>query len=208
MRVERKKGERSRDAILGEAARLATVEGIDGLSIGRLAQAVGMSKSGLFGHFGSKEELQLATIDAALRIFESHVLAPAEAAPSGLERLRVLADGYLRYVEADLFPGGCFFASVLSEMDTHPGPVRERLVEFLEEWLGRLEAAIREAQKEGSLAAPEDATDLAFELEAALFLANAQYVVAHGVEPIDRARRIIDRRLAAAGAGGASAART
>jgi hypothetical protein len=93
-------------------------------------------------------------------------------------------------------------------MDTHPGPVRERLVEFLEEWLGRLEAAIREAQKEGSLAAPEDATDLAFELKAALFLANAQYVVAHRVEPIDRARRIIDRRLAAAGAGGACAART
>jgi AcrR family transcriptional regulator len=192
------RGERSREAILDEAARLATVEGIDGLSIARLARAVGMSKSGLFGHFGSKEELQLATIEAALEIFQRRVLAPAEAASSGLERLHALADGYLHYIEADLFPGGCFFASVLSEMDTHPGPVRDRLVAFLADWLGRLEAAIREAQDEGSLHATEDPADLSFELEAALFLANAQYVVAHGPEPIERARRIIERRLAAA----------
>lgn len=201
-----RKGDRSRDAILGEATRLATVEGIDGLSIGRLAQAVGMSKSGLFGHFGSKEELQLATIDAALVVFDSHVVAPAEAATSGLERLQLLADGYLRYIEADLFPGGCFFASVLSEMDTHPGPVRDRLVEFLVDWLGRLEAAIRQAQEEGTLAAGEDPRDLTFEIEAALFLGNAQFVVARSSEPIARARRVIARRLAEATTPGAAGA--
>jgi len=192
------RGERSREAILDAAAQVATVEGIDGLSIGRLAQAVGMSKSGLFGHFGSKEELQLATIDAATELFEQHVLAPAETATDGLGRLRLLTDGYLRYVEDDVFPGGCFFASVLSEMDTRPGPVRDRLVGFLTDWLGRLEAAIRQAQEEGSLAVGEEPVDLAFELESTLFFANAQYVVSGTREPIERARRIVERRLARA----------
>ena len=192
------RGERSREAILDAAAQVATVEGIDGLSIGRLAQAVGMSKSGLFGHFGSKEELQLATIDAATELFEQHVLAHAETATDGLGRLRLLTDGYLRYVEDDIFPGGCFFASVLSEMDTRPGPVRDRLVGFLTDWLGRLEAAIRQAQEEGSLAAGEEPVDLAFELESTLFFANAQYVVSGTREPIERARRIVERRLARA----------
>jgi AcrR family transcriptional regulator len=196
--VRHARGERSREAILDAAARLATVEGIDGLSIGRLAQAVGMSKSGLFGHFGSKEDLQLATVAAATGLFEQHVLAPAEAATDGLGRLRLLTDGYLRYVEDDVFPGGCFFASVLSEMDTRPGPVRDRLVGFLTDWLGRLEAAIRQAQDEGSLEATEDPADLAFELESALLFANAQYVASGTTEPIGRARRIIERRLAAA----------
>lgn len=170
-RGARRAGERSRDAILGESARLPTVEGIEGLSIGRLAHAVGMSKSGLYAPFGSKEELQLATIEAANEIFEARVLAPASAA-TGIDRLRLLTEGYLAYIAADLFPGGCFFASVLSEMDTQPGPVRDRLVAFLNAWLGELDAAIRAAQAEGSLDPAEDPADLTFEIEAALFLGN------------------------------------
>src|SRR5438034_10076759 len=110
-RRRRSDGERSRSAILREAGQLATVEGIGGLSVSRLAEAVGMSKSGLFAHFGSKEELQLATIEAANAMFDEHVVEPASPAPNGLERLQRLADGYLRYVEVDTFPGGCFFAS-------------------------------------------------------------------------------------------------
>jgi AcrR family transcriptional regulator len=195
VRARRAAGERSRQAILSEAAQLATVEGIEGLSIGRLAQAVGMSKSGLYAHFGSKEELQLATVAAATEIFEAHVVAPAGAATSGLERLRLLTDGYLRYIENDVFAGGCFFASVLAETDTRPGPVRDRLFAFLAGWLDRLDAAIREAQAEGSLDPDEDPADLTFELEAAIFLANAQFVVVHSAEPVERARRIINRRL-------------
>src|SRR4051795_13268030 len=93
-RRRRADGERSRAAILREAARLATVEGLDGLSLGRLADAVGISKSGLYAHFGSKEELQLATIDAASAIFEELVIEPAEAVPSGLPRLRAYVDGF------------------------------------------------------------------------------------------------------------------
>jgi AcrR family transcriptional regulator len=196
----RSEGERSRSAILDEAARLATIEGIGGLSIGRLADAVGMSKSGLFAHFGSKEELQLATVETARSLFTAQVVEPASGAQSGLERLRRLVDGYLRYVEVDTFPGGCFFASVLAEVDMHPGAVRDRLVGFLNDWLGRLETTVREAQAEGAIDPAEDADQLAFEIEAALLLANAQYVVARTPEPIERARRAIEHRLASAAA--------
>lgn len=196
-RRRRDAGERSRAAILQEATRLATVEGIEGLSIGRLADAVGMSKSGLFAHFGSKEELQLATIEAASDVFAQRVLAPAAAA-SGSEHLRRLVDGYLRYVEEDTFPGGCFFASVLAEVDMRPGAVRDRLVRFLADWLGELERAVRAAQAEGAIDPAEDPAQLVFELEAALLLANAQYVLVRTKEPIERARRAIERRLALA----------
>src|SRR4051794_7104665 len=194
-RRRRSDGERSRSAILDEAARLATVEGISGLSLSRLAGAVGMSKSGLFAHFGSKEELQLATIETADAIFEERVLTPAASVNGGLPRLRALLDGYLDYVEAGTFPGGCFFATVLVEVSMQPGVVRDRLLAFLEDWLGRLETAIREAQKEGDLDRAENPTQLAFELESSLLLANTQFAVMQDHEPIKRGRRAIERRL-------------
>jgi hypothetical protein len=106
--------------------------------------------------------------------------------------------GYLSYVEVDTFPGGCFFASVLAEVDMQPGAVRDRLVRFLADWLDRLETAVRDAQAEGAIDAAEDPAQIAFEVEAALLLANAQYVVTRTSEPIERARRAVDRRLAAA----------
>lgn len=198
VRKRRSDGERSRAAILHEAARLATVEGIDGLSIGRLAEAVGMSKSGLFAHFGSKEELQLATIEAAGEVFAEHVLAPAAGAGSGLERLQRLIDGFLRHVEDNVFPGGCFFASVASELDTHPGPVRDRAVQVTSDWLVGLEQAVSEAQAEGAIDPTLDAAQLAFEIDAFLLLANAQYVITREALPFERARRAVERRLAAA----------
>ena len=194
----RSDGERSRSSILGEAARLATVEGIGGLSIARLADAVGMSKSGLFAHFGSKEELQLATIETASSVFAAQVVEPALRAGSGIERLRRLVHGYLSYVEVDTFPGGCFFASVLAEVDMQPGAVRDRLVGFLADWMDRLETAVRDAQAEGAIDPAENPGQIAFEVEAALLLANAQYVVTRTQEPLERARRAIERRLAAA----------
>jgi AcrR family transcriptional regulator len=197
-RKRRSDGERSRNAILDEAARLATVEGIDGLSISRLADAVGMSKSGLFAHFGSKEELQLATIQTAGALFTEQVIKPASLAPTGLERLRQLAENFLRHVEGNVFPGGCFFASVAAEMDTRPGPVRDSAVELVNEWNGYLESVVREAQAEGAIDSAEDPEQLAFELDAYLLLANAEFVVTRESAPIDRARRALDRRLAAA----------
>jgi AcrR family transcriptional regulator len=204
-RRRRSDGERSRNAILREAAQLATVEGIGGLSIGRLADAVGMSKSGLFAHFGSKEELQLATIETATVLFTEQVIEPASLAPTGLERLRLLAEGFLRHVEGGVYPGGCFFASVAAELDTHPGAVRDLAVQVVDEWLRGLEAAVRDAQAEGALDPSEDPEQLAFELDAYMLLANAQFVINQKSTPIDRARRALERRLMAAAAPAATA---
>jgi AcrR family transcriptional regulator len=195
-RKRRSDGERSRAAILEEAAKLSTVEGLGGLSLARLADAVGMSKSGLFAHFGSKEELQLATIESATAIFEAHVVEPGMRAPGGLPRLHAFVDAYLRYVEQDVFPGGCFFAAALTEMNMQPGPVRDRLVAVFDSWLGTLAETVREGQAKGELDPNEDPDQLAFELEAAFFLANNQFVVKHSSEPLERARRTIEQRLA------------
>jgi AcrR family transcriptional regulator len=192
----RSDGERRRRAILEEAARLATIDGLGSLSLSRLAGAVGMSKSGLFAHFGSKEELQLATIDAATDVFERHVIEPA-AGETGLARLRALVEAFFQYVETDVFPGGCFFAAAVTELSMQPGAVRDRLVAFVERWLGELESAVREAQAEGTLDPDEDPAQLAFEIEAALFFGNTGFVVSRASDAIERARRTIDRRLAA-----------
>jgi AcrR family transcriptional regulator len=197
-RRRRSDGERSHNAILREAAQLATVEGIDGLSIGRLADAVGMSKSGLFAHFGSKEELQLATIQTAAVIFAEQVTEPASAGSTGVERLWRLADGFLRHLEEGVFPGGCFFASVAAEMDTRPGPVLDLAIEVLGHWLSLLEAAVRDGQAEGAIDPAEDAAQLAFELNAYLLFANAQFVVSGESQPLERARRAVRHRLVVA----------
>jgi AcrR family transcriptional regulator len=199
-RKQRSDGERSRKAILREAGQLATVEGISGLSISRLAGAVGMSKSGLFAHFGSKEELQVATIEAARAVFTEQVIEPAMMAPTGLDRLRQLGENFLRYVEGGLYPGGCFFASVAAEMAMRPGPVRDGAVQVLDEFSRHVERAVRDAQAEGAIDASEDAEQLAFDLNAYLSLANAQFALSQRSAPIDRARRALKGRIAAASA--------
>jgi hypothetical protein len=140
----------------------------------------------------------LATIEAASAVFAERVTEPASHAATALERLRSLVERYLVYLEIETFPGGCFFASALAEMDTQPGPVRDRLVAFLSDWLGQIETAARDAQTAGGIDPEEDAAQLTFEIEAALLLANAQYVVVRTQEPIQRARRAINRRLASA----------
>ena len=200
-RKRRSDGERSRNAILREAGQLATVEGISGVSISRLADAVGMSKSGLFAHFGSKEALQVATIEQARTVFIEQVIEPALAGPTGLERLQQLAENFLRYVEGRLYPGGCFFASVAAEMAMRPGPVRDGAVAVLEEFSRQLGKAVRDAQAEGAIDAAEDAEQLAFELESYLSRANAQFAVSQDLAPIERARRALKRRIAEAATG-------
>jgi AcrR family transcriptional regulator len=198
VRKRRSDGERSRQAILREAAQLATVEGINGLSIGRLAEAVGMSKSGLFAHFGSKEELQLATIETARALFEEIVVDPALRAPRALERLRQLIENFLRHVEDKVYPGGCFYVSVGAELGAQSGPVRQEAVALSGEWMQLIIGTIREAQAEGDLSVAEDAEQLAFELTGFLLLGNTQFVVTQEPAAIDRARRSVDRRLAQA----------
>jgi AcrR family transcriptional regulator len=185
----------TRDAILREAARLVTVEGIEGLSIARLADAVGLSKSGLYAHFKSKEELQLATIEMADQIFREEVVAPAIAAGAGVDRLGALCQEFLAHLERGVFPGGCFFASVSAEIDTHPGPVRDRALAIVSEWFALLESSVQQAQADGDIDPGEDAAQVAFELDAYLLLANARYVASGAAVELDRARVAIERRL-------------
>jgi len=200
-RRRRSDGERSRNAILREAGQLATVEGISGISISRLAGAVGMSKSGLFAHFVYKEELQVATIEMARGVFTKQVIEPALALPTGLERLRQLGENFLRYVEGGLYPGGCIFASVAAEMAMRPGPVRDGAVAVLDEFSRQVATAIRDAQAEGAIDPAEDAAQLAFELAGYLSLANTQFAFRQEAAPINRARRALERRIMAAAPG-------
>jgi len=195
VRKRRSDGERSRNAILREAAKLATVEGINGLSIGRLAEAVGMSKSGLFAHFGSKEELQLATIETARAIFNETVVEPALTAPTAYKRLQQLIENFLHHVEDKVYPGGCFYVSVGAELGAQSGPVRDQAVALSGEWMQLLVSTIGEAQAAGEIDAAEDPVQLAFELTGYLLLGNTQFVVTQQKAATDRARRAVERRL-------------
>jgi AcrR family transcriptional regulator len=190
-------GARTRTAILQTAADLASVDGLDGLSIGRLATELAMSKSGLFAHFGSKEELQLATIEEARRRYEREVIEPARAAGSGITRLYALCEAFLSYLERAVFPGGCFFASAMAEFDSKAqGPVRDRIAQCQAQWMGTLERAAQEGQQRGELHTGSDPRQLAFELEAALLSANWYYHLYNDATYFDRARRAVRTRLA------------
>ena len=194
-RRRRADGERTRRSILDVAARLATVEGLDGVSLGRLAQDTGMSKSGLFAHFGSKEELQLATIAAAEEVFRAEVLDPALAMPEGLPRLRELCERFLGHVERGVFPGGCFFASAAAELDTRPGPLRDRVAEVYNGWMTLLEGCVHRAQELGQLDPSLDPEQLAFEVNAMLAEANALFLLRADPRAFEMARRAIRGRL-------------
>src|SRR5829696_6195102 len=159
-RRTRSDGERSRKAILDAAGQLATVEGLEGLTIGRLADHIGMSKSGLYAHFGSKEELQLATVAAAEQVFDADVIAPAQAFDPGLARLNAYCERFFSHIERGVFPGGCFFVSVITEFDTRPGRVRDRVAAYIGEWAGRHRAEIVHAQENGELDPALDADQI------------------------------------------------
>jgi AcrR family transcriptional regulator len=193
--VLKTKGERTRHAILTTAADLATEEGLDPLSIGRLAEATGLSKSGLFAHFGSKEELQIATVEHAASLFVDAVIAPARAAPKGLPRVWALCDHKIGYLERQVFPGGCFFAATSVEFSHRPGPVRDRIEEMLRSWLSYLEHAVQQAQEAGELVDTLSAREITFELDSFGMAANWQYRVFGDPAVYDDARRAIRERL-------------
>jgi AcrR family transcriptional regulator len=189
------KGERTRKAILDTAAALATQEGLEPLSIARLAEATSMSKSGLFAHFGSKEELQLATVDHAAALFVGEVIAPARSAPRGLARVWALCDNMVDYSERQVFPGGCFFASTSFEFNNKPGPVRDRIEHMLRSWLSYLEHTVEQAQDAGELDPSVSAREIAFQLDAFAQSANAQFQLFRERRVFDEARRAIRGRL-------------
>lgn len=165
-------GQQTRQIILKTAVDVASVEGLEGLSIGRLAAELGMSKSGLFAHFGSKEELQLATIDTALDIFTAEVIQPTQVAQPGAARLKALINAWLSYGECRVFRGGCFFAAVAVEFDGRPGVVRDRITSLVQEWLELVKQVIQEAQDLGEVDPHVDAAQLAFELHTTMWGAN------------------------------------
>ncbi len=178
------KGEVTRTAIVDRAVDLASVEGLEGLTIGRLASDLGMSKSGLFRHFGSKLDLQLATVDAARERFIAMVIAPSLEAVDGAPRLRAMAERYFDYIES--FPGGCFWGATMSEFDDRPGPVRDAIAASMDAWMAEL---VRQSKAAG-IADPER---YAFELYAVVMSANARHRLTGDRRTFDLARAALAR---------------
>ncbi len=178
------KGDRTRAAILDRAVDLASAEGLEGLTIGRLAAELRMSKSGLFAHFGSKQELQLATVAAAGERFSADVIGPALQLPAGAERLRAIGNGYLDHI--DDYAGGCFWSSVSAEYDDRPGPVRDAIAAAMDAWLGVLAS-------EAGAAGIEEPERFAFEFYAIGMGANARYRLNGDRRALEFARAVLDR---------------
>jgi AcrR family transcriptional regulator len=189
------KGERTRQSILERAVDVASLEGLEGLTIGGLATELEMSKSGLFAHFGSKEELQLATLEAAGARFIAEVFKPALRAERGYPRLLAMCRGWISYIRRGVFPGGCFFAAASFEFDGRPGPVRDAIVKNMNDWIHALEKAIGMAIEEGHLDPRLDAKQLAFEINSLFFGANFDYQLRGEKKSLERATRAIEQRL-------------
>ncbi|WP_049578476.1 TetR/AcrR family transcriptional regulator, partial [Streptomyces sp. SBT349] len=154
----------TRERIIERGVDVASVEGFEGLTIGRLAADLGLSKSGLLGHFGTKLALQLATLERAAVIFNREVWAPASGATPGLPRLRAVCEAWISYLVRGVFPGGCLFVSATFEQDGRTGPVRALLRRQFRTWQRRLTAEIRTATAAGDLPSETDACQLVFEL--------------------------------------------
>jgi AcrR family transcriptional regulator len=185
---ESRKGAETRAAILARAADLASTDGLEGLTIGRLASEIGMSKSGLFAHFGSKQELQLATVRAAALHFSRTVIEPAADAPEGAPRLRAMVDSYFAHLCSSPYSGGCFWAATTAEYDDRPGPVRDAIASAIDAWLGELE-------RQAAIAGLPEPDRVAFELYALVMGANSRYRLSGDRRVFDRARRATDRVL-------------
>jgi AcrR family transcriptional regulator len=187
----------TRRIILEMAMNMASVEGLEGLSIGRLAQRLGMSKSGVIGHFASKEDLQLHTVEAARTRFEQEVLGDIEAEP-GIAMLSARINRWIDYVAGDHFSGGCFFWAASAEFDGRPGPVRDRIASLTEAWFHLLRDEVHLAKRLGEIREDIDPTQLAFELHAFVQEANWAWQLLSHRDAFDRARTAVESRLARA----------
>jgi AcrR family transcriptional regulator len=189
------RGDRTRAAVLRRAADIASIEGLDGLTLGRLAADLRVSKAGVFAHFGSKEELQLATIRAASERFVDEVVAPALDVPDGLDRLVALCDRFLSYSRRGVFPGGCFNVSVAAEYDAKPGRVRDEVAAARRGWLDTYASVIGAAQRRGELDPGADPAAVAFELDALGMAANLHARLCEDPAVYDQAREAMLARL-------------
>jgi AcrR family transcriptional regulator len=189
------RGLRTRDAILARAVDIASANGLEGLTVGTLAEQLGMSKSGLFAHFGSKEDLQLATVETARQMFIDHVTVPAIHAAKGMPRLWGLIDRWLTLVEKRVLKGGCFFSAASFEFDSRKGVVRDRIAAIMREWIGMLSGAVQKAQKAGHVHAKVDPTRLAFEIHAVAMGAHWAYQLLDDKQAYSRARTLALEKL-------------
>ncbi|WP_052852244.1 TetR/AcrR family transcriptional regulator [Streptomyces avicenniae] len=187
---------RTRDRIIDRSVDLASLEGLEGLTIGRLASDLGLSKSGLLGHFGTKEALQIAALRRAAEIFNAEIWAPAEPAAPGLPRLRAVCAAWISYLEREVFPGGCLFVSATFEYDGRAGAVHALMKRQFHAWDGRLTAEIRAAVRAGDLPADTDPAQLVFELYGVMMSLNHTIQLNGDRSAAVRARRAIDRLLA------------
>ncbi|MFD5625053.1 MULTISPECIES: TetR/AcrR family transcriptional regulator [unclassified Streptomyces] len=192
-RVER--GNRTRQLVLRRTVDIASVEGLEALSVGRLATELELSKSGVFALFGSKQELQLATVREAARVHVERIVRPAAQTPAGIGRLWRLCTLWLDYSEDRVFPGGCFFYEVAAEFDARPGPVHDAVVRAQRDWTDHVEGAITEARDLGDLHPGTDVPQLAFEIIALMETANAVSVLRDETTAYRRARVAIASRL-------------
>ncbi|QIQ01650.1 TetR/AcrR family transcriptional regulator [Streptomyces liangshanensis] len=192
-RVER--GNRTRRLVLDHTMDVASVEGLEGLSLGRIATELRLSKSGVFALFGSKEELQLATVRAAVDVYVAHVVRPARELPPGPERVWALCRNWLAYSANRVFRGGCFFHGVSAEFDARGGPVHDAIAEARTEWVSYVERALNAARRAGGLAADTDVPQVAFEIIALMEAANARSVLHGEAVAYERAGRAVLRRL-------------
>ena len=191
-------GEDTRRSILRLAVDLASRRGLASLTIGDLAKELGMSKSGLFAHFGSKEDLQVATIEAAEKMFGHAIIQPAFTAPAGIARLAALTEGYIRYLEESIFSGGCFFAAVAAEFDDQPGRVRDRIAVSMQKWNDMIELEVRNGIAAGEVEPSIEPAQLAFELKAMTHEANFGRRLMSDPQSFARARKAILERISSA----------
>jgi AcrR family transcriptional regulator len=187
------KGDDTRQAILGRAFELASVIGVTGLTIGRLAEEMGLSKSGLFAHFGSKEALDVAVVEEASRQFVQEVMVPALREPRGEPRVRALFDRWLAWGQR---PGGCFFVGASAELDDRVGPSRDALARADKDWLDELAKAARIAVREGHFATTLDPDQFAFELNGIMLSFHQFHRFLREPEALARTRRAFDRLVA------------
>jgi len=189
------RGLRTREAILASAVDIASVHGLEGLTVGSLATQLHMSKSGLFAHFGSKEELQLATIEVARQIFIDKVTRPAIAAPRGLPRLWGLINQWLILVEKRVFSGGCFFSAASFEFDSRRGVVHDRIAAIMREWMDVLTRAVEQAQNAGHLDKQVNPTRLAYEIHGVAMGAHWAHQLLDDKQAYSRARITVLEKL-------------
>jgi AcrR family transcriptional regulator len=186
---------RTRAAVTDAAVGRASVDGLEGLTIGGLAGEVRMRKSSVFTLFGSKEELQLATLDAAIESFIEEVWQPAAGEPPGLARLLALCDSWLDYHRREVMPGGCFLTTATVEFDARPGPLRDAVAATMSRWHETLRREAAAAIEARDLPPETDAADIAFELNALAAAASYGYQLSRDPEVFERARRSMRRSL-------------